>query len=82
MALEHLAEISQDERARWEAISLARREWEEQLKREGLKEEGRVQGRQEIALNMLQKGYEVSLISEVTGLTVAEIKQLNGRTAD
>ena len=86
MALEHLAEISQDERERWEAISLARREWEDQLKREGLEEKGRVQGMQEgqrgIVLNMLQKGYEVSEISEVTGLTVAKIKQLNGRAAD
>ena len=86
MALEHLAEISQDERERWEAISLARREWEDQLKREGLEEKGRVQGMQEgqrgIVLNMLQKGYEVSEISEVTGLTVAQIKQLNGRAAD
>ena len=65
---------------------LARREWEDQLKREGLEEKGRVQGMQEgqrgIVLNMLQKGYEVSEISEVTGLTVAKIKQLNGRAAD
>ena len=61
-----------------------------QLKREGLKEEGRVQGLKEgmqekqrgIALSMLQKGLDVSLISEVTGLSVAEVEQLNGRTAD
>ena len=106
MVLEHLAEMSKEDKARWEAISLARREWEEQLKREGLKEEGRVQGMKEgrvqgmkegrvqgmqagkverdreIALSMLQKGYEISEISEVTGLSVAEIEQLNGRTTD
>ena len=90
MALEHLAEISQDEREHWEAISLARREWEDQLKREGLEEKGRVQGMQEgeekrdreIALSMLQEDLEVSLISRVTGLSVAEIEQLNGRAAD
>ena len=94
MALEHLAEISQDERERWEAISLARREWEDQLMEEkgrvqGM-QEGRVQGMQEgevnkargIALSMLQKSYEVSEISEVTGLSIAEIKQLNGKAAD
>ena len=45
-------------------------------------QEGRVQGMQEIALSMLQKGYEVSEISEVTGLSVAEIEQLNRRIAD
>ena len=31
---------------------------------------------------MLQKGLDVSLISEVTGLSVAEVEQLNGRTTD
>ena len=53
-------------------------------------QEGRTQGMQEgelnkarkIALVMLQKGLEVSLISEATGLSVAEIEQLNHRTAD
>ena len=43
-------------------------------------EAGRVQGmeagQREIALNMLQKDLEVSLISEVTGLSVPEIKKL------
>ena len=98
MVLEHLAEMSKEDKARWEAISLARREWEEQLKREGLEEKGRVKGLQEgrvqgmeagkverdreIALSMLQKGLDVSLISEVTGLSVAEVEQLNGRTTD
>ena len=51
-----------------------------------VKQEGRVQGMQEkqrgIALSMLQEGLEVSLISKVTGLSVAEIGQLNQRTAD
>ena len=87
MALEHLEEMSKEDKARWEAISLSRREWEQQLKREALEEKGRVQGMQEgevnkargIALSMLQKGYEVSLISEVTGLSIAEIEQLKIR---
>ena len=45
-------------------------------------QEGRTQGMQEIALGILRKGYEVSDISEVTGLSVAEVEQLNGRTTD
>ena len=92
MVLEHLAEISKENREYWEAQYQFKREWEDQLRKEELEEkartqgmqegrvqgmqEGRVQGMQEIALSMLQKGYEVSEISEVTGLTVAEIEQL------
>ena len=98
MILEHLAEISKENREYWEAQYEFKREWEDQLRKEELEErarvqgmeEGRVQGMQagkverdrEIALSMLQKGLEVSLISEVTGLSVAEIEQLNHRTAD
>ena len=80
--ISQLEEMSKEDKARWEAISLSRREWEQQLKREALEEKGRVQGMQEIALNMLQKGLEVPFISEVTGLSVAEIEQLNQRIAD
>ena len=106
MILEHLAEISRENREYWEAQSQFKREWEDQLRKEELEEKARAEGMQvgrtqgmqeglvqgmqegevkrdrEIALSMLQKGLEVSLISEVTGLTVAEIKQLNGRAAD
>ena len=42
-------------------------------------EEGQVEAQQGIALNMLQKGLEVSLISEVIGLSSAEIKQLENK---
>ena len=106
MILEHLAELSRENKEYWEAQSQFKREWEDQLRKEELEEkawaegiqEGRTQGMQEglvqgmqegevnkargIALSMLQRGYEVSEISRVTGLTVAEIKQLNGRAAD
>ena len=86
MALEHLVEVSKEEKEYWRAIHKGRREWERQLKREEEIEKSRVQGIQEkqreIALSMLQKGLEVSLISEVTDLSVAEIEQLNYRTAD
>ena len=69
------------------AIQLAKSDALEEGIRKGMKagriqgmQEGRVQGMQEqqrgIALSMLQKGLDVSLISEVTGLSVAEIGQL------
>ena len=90
MILEHLAEISRENREYWEAQSQFKREWEDQLRKEELEEkardegmrEGEVKRDREIALSMLQEDLEVSLISKVTGLTVAEIKQLNGRAAD
>ena len=90
MALEHLVEVSKEEKEYWKAIHKGRREWEEQLRKEQMREEEiekiRVQGmeekQREIALSMLQKGYEISEISKVTDLSVAEIEQLNGKTAD
>ena len=78
MALEHLMEVSKEERDEWNAISIQRREWEYQLREEAMKEKIN----REIVLNMLQKGLEVSLISEVTGLPIPEIEKLNGKTTD
>ncbi len=40
------------------------------------KEDGRKQGRAEVAMNMLKKGLKLSVISEVTGLPQDEIKGL------
>ena len=40
------------------------------------KEEGKIEGKIEIAKNMISKGMEISLISEITGLTEKEIKEL------
>ena len=98
MVLEHLEEISKDDQLYYDALRRKKDLIAAQLERRGALEEGRVQGMQEglaqgmqagevnkarrIALSMLRKGLEVSLISEVTGLSVAEIKQLNGKTAD
>lgn len=47
----------------------------EQGRAEGLAE-GRVEGRAEVARMMLDKGIQVSLISECTGLSADEIKAL------
>ena len=42
-------------------------------------EQGQVEAQQEIALNMLQKGYQISAISEVIGLSTTEIEQLKNK---
>ena len=51
------------EKGRWEG------------ERKGLRK-GRQEGRQEVVLNMLKKKLDISVISEVTGLTEKEIKKL------
>ena len=69
-----------EERARTQGMQEGRTQGMQEGRTQGM-QEGRTQGMQEgqrgIALSMLQKGYEVSEISEVTGLSVAEIEQLN-----
>ena len=100
MILEHLAEISRENREYWEAQSQFKREWEDQLRKEELEEEIQAHGigkfleqvtkdyrdlgweegaadkMREIVANMLQKGLEVSLISEVTDLSVDYVERL------
>ncbi len=76
MALEHLEEVSKEQREYWNAISREKREWEAQLRKQELIEEGEENTARKIALNMLKEGYEVSAISKLTSLSVAEIKQL------
>ena len=41
--------------------------------REEIREEGRQEERREVILNMIQKKFDISVISEVTGLPKAEI---------
>jgi predicted transposase/invertase (TIGR01784 family) len=43
------------------------------------REEGKLEGKLEIAASMLKKGLSVTLIAEVTGLSAAEIETLNER---
>ncbi|GED34928.1 hypothetical protein BCE02nite_60690 [Brevibacillus centrosporus] len=43
---------------------------------EGAKEEGRTEGKAVIVRNMLAKGLNVAEISELTGLTIAEVEKL------
>lgn len=41
-----------------------------------VKEEGKIEGKKETALEMLKKGLNINLISEITNLSVNEIKEL------
>ena len=47
----------------------------ERLKEEG-REEGREEGHEELILKMLKKELDISLVSEVTGLSEEEIRKL------
>ena len=82
IVLEHLAEMSKDDAEYLRETIEQKRKWEDRARKEELEEKARAENTQEIALSMLRKGYEVSEISEVTDLSVAEIKHLNGRAAD
>ena len=51
-----------------------------QGKSEGIaqgKSEGIVQGKTEVALTMLKKGFDVSVIMEITGLSERDIRKLS-----
>ena len=76
MILEHLEEISKNKESHWETIDRMKYEIGIQLERRGALKEGLAKGMEKIALNMLQKNYGISEISEVTGLSVPEIKKL------
>ena len=86
MALEYLEEISKSDQLYQDSLAREKDRVAMQLARSGALEEGMKAGElnkaRKIALNMLQKGSEVPFISEVTGLSVVEIEQLNHRTAD
>ena len=58
------------EKGRWEG----RREGRQEGRREG-RREGRQEERKQVVLNMLKKELNISVISEVTGLSEEAIKQ-------
>ena len=58
--------------------------YKKKLKKEGLKEgiregkkEGIREGKKEAARKMLEKGYDIGIISEITGLSIKEIEEIN-----
>ena len=58
---------SQEDKERDNAAKIAT------AKNEGLKQ-GLKQGKEEMARNMLNKGFDIKLVSEISGLTIEEIK--------
>ena len=91
-AVEHLQDLSQDEEVRrWEEArekfirdqraekAYAFDEGLEKGRQEGMQQgmqQGRQEGMQTVALNMIQKKLDISIISEVTGLSKEKIKKL------
>jgi len=62
-----------------DGLSQGKAEGREEGKAEGISEgisEGKIENKKEIAKNMLSKAMEVELISEITGLSIEEIKNL------
>jgi predicted transposase YdaD len=57
------------------ALSEAYLAWETELK-ETSREEGEVRRAMEIALNLLTQGIAIEVITKATGLTIAQIQQL------
>jgi predicted transposase/invertase (TIGR01784 family) len=45
------------------------------------KVEGKVEERKSIALNMLQRNLDLQTIAEITGLTIAQIQDLQGQVS-
>ena len=80
-AMVHLKELSRDEGLR--LVEEAREKaWKDQAAREDDsfnkgKEEGRVEGKRDLIINMLKNGMDMSLISKFTGFSKEEITKLN-----
>ena len=75
-AMEHLQDLSQDEEVRrWEE---AREKFirDQRAEKAYAFDEGLEKGLQKVALNMIQKKWDVAIISEVTGLSEKMIKNL------
>ena len=76
MALKHLNKLSRDEILYQEALTEEINRVAYELDRAGLLQKGKIERNEEIALNMLKEGFEVSAISKVTGLSQEEIAKL------
>ena len=76
MALKHLNKLSRDEELYQEAFTEQINKVAYDLDRAGLLEEGMQKGREKIALNMLKEGFEVSIVSKVTGLSEEDLARL------
>jgi predicted transposase/invertase (TIGR01784 family) len=64
-----------EDKARKEGREEGRKEGREEGRKEG-REEGEKKGRKETAINMLEKGFNIDMIVELTGLEPDEIEAL------
>ena len=83
MTLEQEKELAREDgyqQGKAEGIAQGKAEGIAQGKAEGIaqgKSEGIVQGKTEVALTMLKKGFDVSVIMEITGLSECDIRKLS-----
>jgi predicted transposase/invertase (TIGR01784 family) len=61
-------------------LSQAYLEWEQKTKQEE-RQEGRQEVKITIATNLLQQGFPIAAIARATGLTIAQLHQLQAREA-
>ena len=82
MLMQDVREIIK-EKGRWEGerqgLKKGRQEGLQEGRQEG-EREGLKKGRQEVVLNLLKKKLDISVISEVTGLSEKEIKKLKNKS--
>ena len=81
MALKHLNTLSKEEELYQESLTAQINKVAYDLDRAGLLKEGRQEKQKEVILKLLKKKQELSFISEVTGLSVKEIKKLKNKEA-
>ena len=75
-AVARLMELSNDERTRMLYESRQKMEWDNRARMRGAREEGKLEGKLEIAHSMLADAMSPDLISKFTGLTTEEIEAL------
>ena len=75
-ATDHLIQLSKEQKAMLYEEGLVREEAIRLSREDYVRKEGRQEEKRQVILNMLKKGLDTSLISEVTGLSPEEIKKL------
>ena len=79
MTLKYLDKVSHDDELFYRELSREKAAKDRFVIEKERREEGKAEGKAEVAVQMLEKGCASSLISEVTGLSETEIKRLNGK---
>ena len=69
-------ELSKDEQLREKALTELMNKVAYDLDRAGLREEGKLEGKIEVALNMMRKRFSLRVIYEMTGLSKEDLMEL------